>query len=62
MKEILTGVMTPEKFYQEMKEFAANDDIEERHCKMDDLMCDLLATLGYEKGIATFLDTMLWYA
>ena len=31
------------------------------HVKMDDLMCDTLAELGFEEGVRIFRETPKWY-
>lgn len=38
------------------------DDEEARHGDMDELMCHVLISLGYEKGIEIFNNTPMWYA
>ena len=53
--------MTPEEFAKAMKETQCSDT-EIAHCLADDLMCDLLKSLGYEEGIAIFLESDKWYA
>ena len=37
-------------------------DIEARHIVLDDLLCETLASLGYEKGIELFNNVSKWYA
>ncbi len=63
--------MTPEEFAAKMleaskityshwgKEYA---DIEDSHAAMDDLMCNLLRSLGYGDGIDIFEKAEKWYA
>lgn len=53
--------MTPEEFEQKMRELVTGD-IEVDHLKMDELMCELLKQLGYEKGVEIFEETGRWYA
>lgn len=55
-------VMTPEEFQIRMRKLHDNDDIEERHILMDQLMCELLIDLGYWEGIYIFNNTEMWYA
>lgn len=54
--------MNPQEFYEKMVELQKIDDLEDRHVAMDTTMCDLLESLGYEKGIRVFEDTDRWYA
>lgn len=55
--------MKPETFADKMKaiiEDGKNEivfDAEAVHCRMDDLMCEVLVELGYEKGIRIFEET-----
>ena len=48
--------MTPDEFFNEMWMISARcgDDEEQVHWEMDNLMCDLLRRLGYEKGVEIF--------
>ncbi len=61
-------ILTPEEFEAEMlslrKKYGeeGEDDEEIVHLKMDELMCDLLTALGYEKGVAVFDGTGKWYS
>ena len=54
--------MTPEQFAERMKEIALNTDLEMSHGDADDLMCELLVSLGYAEGVYTFVDMDKWYA
>lgn len=54
--------MTPEGFAWEMRLIARGDDEEVEHSDMDDLMCELLTSLGYEEGVQIFKDAHKWYA
>lgn len=59
------SVMTPEEFAKEMKELSeecSHGDTELVHCRMDELMCKILTTLGYGDGIKVFDETKKWYA
>lgn len=63
------NVINPEEFAKEMKnlqEKLNTEDLyfekEQVHKEMDNLMCELLIELGYEKGINIFKDTPKWYA
>lgn len=53
---------TAEWFTEEMQRLAENNDIEDRHCEMDNLMCELLEHLGYSEGVKIYNDTEMWYA
>ena len=63
--------MTPEEFAECMQHLQDNlndpkaslhCDKEITHMAMDDLMCETLRGLGYEKGIDIFEKTEKWYA
>ena len=60
--------MTPEEFEERMKQISATDsgypgcDMEDRHREMDNLMCELLGSLGYGAGVEIFQETDKWYA
>lgn len=53
---MVTTVLTPATFTKKMEEIAKLDDEEECHTKADDLMCDLLSALGYDRGVRVFRD------
>lgn len=57
-------MMTPEEFKNKMElvNEEYNNDNEEKHVHMDNLMCDLLSSIGYEEGIDIFIDADKWYA
>lgn len=54
--------MSPEEFYEKISEIAKDYDIEDGHYAMDNLMCDVLKSLGYKKGIEIFESMERWYA
>lgn len=54
--------MTPEVFEAEMKRIEVNRDAEGRHREADDLMCELLESMGYGSGIEIFRNMDKWYA
>jgi len=56
--------MTPESFEVQMREVAKNSggDPEACHVEADNLMCKLLTSLGYGKGVAVFDNMPKWYA
>ena len=53
--------ISPEEFEKCMKDLRSGD-VEEAHCKMDDLMCELLIALGYEAGVKIYEKHDKWYA
>lgn len=54
--------MAPEEFEIKMLEIFANNDTELNHKKADELLCEVLAQLGYEKGVTIFKNAPKWYA
>ena len=54
--------MSPIEFQKRMHDEAADSDIECSHGAMDDLMCELLDSLGYGVGIRIFADAPRSYA
>ena len=65
--EISTGpsdnkAMTPEGFARKMKEIASNDDIETCHELADNLMMELLSSLGYSEGVNVFDQMDKYYS
>lgn len=64
-----TPAMTPEEFKKKMEELKPDPDsksyccdVEDNHKKMDDVMCELLRSLGYGEGIDIFEAAEKWYA
>lgn len=56
--------MNPEEFYEKMLQLK-NDfrgDEEKAHINMDNLICELLSTLGYGDGVKIFEETSKWYS
>ena len=53
--------MTPEQFAERMNEIALNIDLEMSHGDADELMCELLANLGYAEGVTIFVNMDKWY-
>jgi len=64
MKKEKTKIMTPDEFLNKMKEFNKNysDDPESLHGFGDQLMIDILSSLGYSDGCNEFLSWNIWYA
>ena len=56
--------MTPEEFKEKMQQCINCPDAEEGHVKADELMMEVLETLGYNEGVDLFRDNMkfFWYA
>lgn len=56
--------MTPESFEIQMREILKHNagDPESAHYEADQLICDLLRSLGYGKGVAIFENMPKWYA
>ena len=61
--------MTPDEFKIKMSALIRDarstryhNDVEVRHMAMDNLLCEVLKSLGYEEGIAIYKTTERWYA
>ena len=58
--------MNPKEFADKMKELSerntGSSDICFNHMDMDDLMCEVLKSLGYNEGVEIFENTHKWYA
>lgn len=56
--------MTPEEFELRMYMLDVNKllDPELFHSKADDLICEVLKKLGYEKGVKIFENHEKWYS
>jgi hypothetical protein len=56
--------MTPQEFATEMEKLSilANGDPEAAHGKADDLLCEVLESLGYSDGVQIFVEMDKWYA
>lgn len=54
--------MKPEEFAEKMREAARTTNTEWAHQAADDLMCELLRSLGYEEGVKVFEEMEKWYA
>lgn len=53
---------TPYDFAYTMKDLSEIVDREDRHRAMDEAMCDLLISMGYEAGVHIFQNAEKWYA
>lgn len=54
--------MTKEQFYKEMKIISEMKDVEKRHELADELLIEVLITLGYDKGCELFQKMDKWHA
>jgi hypothetical protein len=57
--------MTPEEFAARMRELYPQNgvyDNEQAHVRADELMCELLRSLGYGEGVDIFDAAERWYA
>jgi hypothetical protein len=58
-------IMTTKEFAEQMREIQYRyeaDDEELCHIMMDNLMCEVLESLGYGEGVLIFIETDKWYA
>ena len=53
---------TPQEFAEKMYQLAENGDAEADHIKADELMCQLLTSLGYGEGVKIFREMYKWYS
>ena len=58
------GAMTPDEFAEKMKKIIEDTGGYEEafHGEADDLMCELLVSLGYAEGVEIFKKQPKWYA
>lgn len=54
--------MTPEAFEQAMRDIVATTGIDDGHQMADHLMCELLKSMGYGKGVEVFIAMEKWYS
>lgn len=54
--------MKSEEFAKKMEEIFKNGDVEFSHVEADELMAEVLSSLGYEEGVKIFLSHEKWYA
>ena len=59
-----TMPITPAEFEDKMKEIINDNSIDQelKHTAADDLMMEVLKSLGYEKGVQYFDAMEKWYA
>lgn len=56
------GIVNANEFKSAMEHIDKTEDIEKGHIMADELMCDLLASLGYEEGVKIFVNMLKWYS
>jgi hypothetical protein len=55
--------MSPDEFKSRMRwVYRTPVDVESAHIAADDLMCELLRSLGYGGGITVFEESPKWYS
>lgn len=54
--------MTREEALQELKELKDSGDPESAHGRADDVLCNLLKTLGYKDVVEAYATVPKWYA
>ena len=63
-RTVLTEILSPAEFATRMRQIAEiyRYDEEAVHVAMDNLMCDLIKSLGYGEGVEVFDNTYKYYA
>jgi len=56
------GIMTRRQFSKRMREIVNTEGTETAHVYADELMCELLHSLGYGAGVQVFRAMNKWYA
>jgi len=51
-----------ERVLQELRELKTGGDTELGHSRADELLCEMLTTLGYEQIVAAWHEVDKWYA
>ena len=54
--------MTREEAIEKLKDEQKNDDIEMAHVRADDVLCDLLRSLGYGDVVEEYEKVEKWYS
>ena len=54
--------MTKEEAIEQLKSLQNEYDIERAHARADDVLCELLRTLGYEEVVKEWDEIDKWYA
>ena len=55
-------VITDDEAYLEAKEINEEEDTETSHVKLDDLLCKVLLSLGYDRLVKEFQSSDKWYS
>jgi len=55
-------VMDREEAINELKQWQAHDDTEIEHLRADEVLCDLLISLGYQDVVDEWKEVGKWYA
>lgn len=55
-------MITKEEFIEQLKELQESDDTECAHCEADDILCELLISLGYQDVVDEYYKINKWYA
>lgn len=51
-----------QEYVEKMKECVENGDTEVAHCDADDLLCEFLRKLNYNKLVGKYLEIKRWFA
>lgn len=51
-----------DKYLAKLEEIQKNGDVEVRHGREDDLLCDLLIELGFEDIVELYKSSTKWYS
>ena len=51
-----------DKYLAKLEEIQKNKDVEVRHVREDDLLCDLLIELGFEDLVELYESSTKWYS
>jgi hypothetical protein len=54
--------MTPEEALAKLTELQASRDYEDSHITADEILCDLLKSLGHQEVVDAFNKLEKWYA
>jgi hypothetical protein len=55
-------MLTDQEAAAKLREIGQGDDPESEHGLADDLLCELLARLGYPETVNAFMEMKKWYA
>jgi len=54
--------MDKQDVISELRSLQGSDDTEVAHCEADDLLCELLISLGYQDVVDEYYKVPKWYA